>query len=58
MDVGTSSGVYGGPINVGLAAMYTVTNLLGTHTHYFAATAYNRAGKESGKSNEVSNTVP
>jgi hypothetical protein len=58
MYVGTSSGVYGEPINVALASTYTVTNLLGKRPYRFAANAYNRAGKESGKSSEVSYTVP
>lgn len=58
MYVGTASGVYGEPIDVGLATTYTVTGLLPGRTYYFAVSAYNTSGKESGKSNEVSYTVP
>jgi hypothetical protein len=58
MYVGTSSGVYGDPIDVGLATTCTVTNLLTRHTYYFAVTARNTSGMESGKSNEVTYTTP
>jgi hypothetical protein len=58
MYVGTASGVYGAPIEVGLATTYTVVNLLASHTYYFAVAACNTAGIESGKSNEVSYTTP
>jgi hypothetical protein len=50
---GTSSGTYGVPINVGNVTSYTL-NGLGTGTYYFAVTAYNTSGIESGFSNEVS----
>jgi hypothetical protein len=50
---GTSSGTYGAPINVGNVTSYTVTGL-GSGTYYFAVTAYNTSGDESGFSNEVS----
>lgn len=58
MYVGTASGEYGEPIDVGLTTTYTVTGLLPGRTYYFAVTAYNTSGLESGKSNEVSYTVP
>ena len=58
MYVGTASGVYGAPLEVGLATTYTVTNLLAGRTYYFAVTACNTSGQESGKSNEVMYTVP
>lgn len=58
MYFGTASGVYGEPIDVGLATTHTVTGLLHGRTYYFAVSAYNTSGKESGKSNEVSYTVP
>ena len=58
MYVGTASGAYGAPIEVGRATTYTVTNLLAGHTYYFAVAACNTAGMESGKSNEVSYTTP
>ena len=45
-------------LEVGLATTYTVTNLLAGHTYYFAVAAYNTAGIESGKSNEVVYTTP
>ena len=56
--VGTSSGVYGDPIDVGLVTTYTVTHLRSGETYWFAAAAYDTLGTESGKSNEVSYTVP
>jgi hypothetical protein len=56
--VGTASGVYGAPIDVGLATTYTVTNLQSGHTYYFAVSARNAAGQESGKSNEVVYAAP
>jgi hypothetical protein len=56
--VGTTSGAYGRSVNAGLATSCTVTDLLGGHTYYFAATAYNTSGAESTKSNEVTYTVP
>ncbi len=52
---GTASGSYGTPIDVGNQTTYTVTGL-GPGTHYFAVTAYNTSGNESGFSNEVSET--
>ena len=56
--VGTASGVYGRSINAGLTTTCAVNDLLGGHTYYFAATAYNTAGAESAKSNEVMYTAP
>jgi hypothetical protein len=56
--VGTASGVYGQPVEAGLATIGTIPGLLGGHTYYFAATAYNTSGAESAKSNEVMYTVP
>jgi hypothetical protein len=58
MYVGSASGVYGAPIDVGLATTYTVTNLQSGHTYYFAVSAYNSARLESGKSNEVVYAAP
>ena len=55
--VGTSSGVYGSSINVGNITSYTVTNLGVGSTYYFAVTAYNTSGVESGYSNEVSKSI-
>jgi hypothetical protein len=56
--IGTASGVYGQPVEAGLATIGTIPGLLGGHTYYFAATAYNTSGAESAKSNEVMYTVP
>jgi hypothetical protein len=57
--LGTVSGVYGVPIDVGFIASsspsYTVSNL-GTGTYYFAVTAYDSTGLESSLSNEASKT--
>jgi hypothetical protein len=50
---GTSSGVYGTSIEVGLQTTYTVTGLPAGN-YYFAITAYNTSWLESGYSNEVS----
>ncbi|MBZ5499715.1 MAG: fibronectin type III domain-containing protein [Acidobacteriia bacterium] len=53
---GTSPRTYGAPISLGKQTTFTVTGLsLGTY--YFAVTAYNTAGLESGFSNEVSTTI-
>ena len=56
---GTASGVYGAPTDIGFIASstpsYTVNNL-GTATYYFAVSAYNSTGVESGLSNEQSKT--
>jgi hypothetical protein len=52
---GTTSGTYGAPLNAGNATTFTVTGL-GPGTYYFALTAYDTSGIESGFSNEVSKT--
>ena len=54
---GTASGVFGAPITLGKVTTYTVTGLA-PGTYYFAVTAYNAAGLESGFSNEVFTTIP
>ncbi|MBP8117419.1 MAG: fibronectin type III domain-containing protein [Nitrospira sp.] len=55
--VGTASGAYGPPVNVGAVTSHTVGNLqLGT-TYYFAVTAYDVNGNESVLSSEVSKSV-
>lgn len=53
---GTASGQYGTPITIGLTTTYTISNLP-AGTYYFAVTAYNSSGLESGFSNEVSAAV-
>ena len=55
---GTASGVYGTPTTVGLVTTTTVATLVSGVTYYFALTAFNTAGQESGKSNEVSYKAP
>ena len=55
--VGTSSRVYGSPINVGNLTSYAITNLGVGSTYYFAVTAYDSSGNESGFSNEVSKSI-
>jgi len=54
---GTSSRNYGAPIDVGNQTTYTVSGLNG-QTYYFAVTAYNTSGTESGYSAEVSKSFP
>src|SRR3989344_8270826 len=52
---GTASGNYGSVIDAGNVITHTVTGLSGG-TYYFAVTAYDTSGNESGFSNEVSKT--
>lgn len=53
---GTASRAYGNPIDVGTQVAYTITGL-GPGTYYFAVTAYNNLGMESGFSNETNKTM-
>ncbi|VAX33570.1 hypothetical protein MNBD_NITROSPIRAE01-1408 [hydrothermal vent metagenome] len=53
---GTSSGSYGTPTTVGNVTTYTVPDL-NTGTYYFAVTAFDTSGNESGFSTEVSKTL-
>jgi len=55
--LGTSSGVYSSSVSVGNVTSYTVSNLGVGNTYYFAVTAYNSSGVESGFSNEVSKSI-
>jgi len=55
---GPGSGYYDYTIDVGNQTNYTVTDLQAGETYYFAVTAYNTAGYESGYSNEVVYDVP
>lgn len=50
---GTASRTYGPPITIGNVTAYTLGNLAVGATYYFAVTAYDTAGYESGFSNEV-----
>ncbi len=54
---GSSSRTYGTAINIGLVTTYTVPNL-SPGKWYFAVTAFNTSGAESGYSNEVSAIIP
>jgi hypothetical protein len=51
---GTSSGNYSQGINMGNVTTFKVDNLNDDLTYYFAATAYDISGNQSGYSNEVS----
>jgi len=53
---GTASGHYQFVIDVGKTTTYTVSGLA-IGTYFFAITAYNRSGLESGYSNEVSKDI-
>ncbi len=55
--MGTASGTYTSSTSVGNVTSYTVTNLGAGKTYYFAVTAYNSTGSESGFSNEVSKSI-
>ena len=55
---GTSSGSYTVHTDVHNVTTYTVTGLTAGQTYYFAATAYDTSGNESGYSNPVSYAVP
>jgi hypothetical protein len=58
MYVGTASGTYAAPVDVGKVTTYCVTNLVSGTTYYFAVTAYNTSGMESPKSAEISKVAP
>src|SRR5574340_1241760 len=57
--VGTRSGVYGfaGPFEVTNSTTFTVPNLPVGTTYFFAVSAFDKAGNESAKSNEVSKSL-
>jgi len=55
---GSSSRVYGIPLQVGRETTYTSTALEQGKTYYFAVTAQDDAGNESGYSNEWSQAIP
>ncbi len=54
---GNSSGTYSQNISVGNVTTYIVNNLSEGLTYYFAVTAYDTSGNESGYSNEVSKII-
>jgi len=55
--VGTASGRYGTPLDVGNLTSYTVKNLLVGTTYYFVVSSYSSSGSESPYSNEVSKSI-
>jgi hypothetical protein len=58
--VGTNSGTYnfpGSPFVTGKVTSYTISNLPKGQTYYFALSAYDSAGNESGLSAEVSKSL-
>jgi hypothetical protein len=55
---GTASGSYTNTLESGTATSVTVSNLEDGKTYYFAATAFNSSGSQSGFSNEVSKKLP
>jgi hypothetical protein len=55
---GTASGSYTVHVDVHNVTIFTVTGLTAGQTYYFAATAYDTSGNESGYSNQVSYLVP
>ena len=55
---GTTSGHYTNMTDAGMNTSGTISNLVPGQTYYFAATAYDTAGSESGFSQEIPYTVP
>ncbi len=55
---GTTSRSYTSTVDVNRVTNYTVAGLSAGQTYFFAATAYNASGQQSGYSNEVSHTFP
>jgi hypothetical protein len=55
---GTATGTYGTPVTVGNVTTYTVSGLADGQSFFFAVTAYDTVGNESGFSNEVAYTAP
>lgn len=58
--VGTASGLYnypGSPFVVGVTSSYTIAGLPSGQTYYFAISAFDSSGSESGLSTEVSKSI-
>lgn len=58
--VGTAPGLYtyaGSPFVIGPAGSYTISGLPNGQTYYFAISAFNHSGGESGLSAEVSKSI-
>ncbi|MEO6667280.1 MAG: fibronectin type III domain-containing protein, partial [Nitrospiria bacterium] len=53
-----SSGAYTQTIDVGTVTAQTISGLQEGLTYYFAVTAYDASGNESGYSQEMSKTIP
>jgi chitinase len=58
LHYGTASRNYTQSVDAGNVTQHAINNLSAGQTYYFAATAYNTAGNESGYSAEVSHTLP
>jgi len=56
--VGTTSRSYGPPVDVGKVTTFEIINLQAGKTYYFAVTAYDNSGNESGYSNEANKSIP
>lgn len=55
--MGTASGQYGTPLDVGNVTAYAVSNLTMGNTYYFVVTSYSTSGTESLPSAEVSKSI-
>ncbi|MCS6316508.1 MAG: fibronectin type III domain-containing protein [Nitrospira sp.] len=55
--MGTASGQYGTPLDVGNVTSYAVNNLAMGNTYYFVVTSYSTSGTESLPSAEVSKSI-
>ena len=55
--MGTASGRYGTPLDVGNVTSYTVSNLAAGTTYFFVVSSYSSSGSESSYSNEVSKSI-
>jgi len=55
--MGTASGQYGTPLDVGNVTAYAVSNLAMGNTYYFVVTSYSTSGTESLPSAEVSKSI-
>jgi hypothetical protein len=55
---GTMSRSYGAPLDVGKVTTFKIINLQAGQTYYFAVTAYDASGNESGYSNETTKSIP
>jgi hypothetical protein len=53
LHYGLESAKYVSTVDVGNLTLYTLSGLMKSKTYYIAATAYNTAGNESDRSNEV-----